>query len=403
MHKYATLITQGNELTTGSILDTNAQWLAAQLTDHGWTIRAILTLPDDCDALMQYFKAETHHSDVIISAGGLGPTSDDHTREAFSQAFSIALIQNEEAMTHIQNHCKRRQRPFTEQLSIMAQLPEGSSLIPNEYGSAVGFKALIGTCSFFALPGVPSELKHMFLNNILPTLDKGNINLQKRFLCFGPPESELQTRLQSLNLSDYNIGYRATRTGNIIKLYGPPLTDSLLHQLRLLLKDCCIAEDEEDMAIAIGQQLTENKETVATAESCTAGRVAAWLARIPGASAYLLEGVVVYANEAKQKYTGVRTETLQHYGAVSPQTAIELAQGIRDTAQSTWGISVTGIAGPGGGTPQKPVGTVHIAVAGPNGILKHRHLQLHGERTEITLSSAAHLLFLLHQARQELS
>ena len=401
MQRYATIITQGDELTTGSVLNTNAQWLAEQLTNHGWTVQAMITAPDDPKQLIKRFKAEAIHSELIISSGGLGPTSDDHTRQAFSLAFDIPLIENPLARHHIQAYCHRRKRIFTEDLSVMALLPTQSTLIPNEHGSAVGFEAHIHQCRFYALPGVPSELKPMFLNSILPSLTKGDIHLQKTFLCFGEPEAALQKRLNAVDLSSYTIGYRATRAGNLLKLYGPPLSNDLLTDLRHRLYDCCLAEDEQDMAAAIGAQLRQDRETIATAESCTAGRVSSWLASIPGASAYLLEGVVVYSNEAKQKYTGVRTETLQAYGAVSRQTAIELAQGIRDRAKSTWGLSVTGIAGPGGGSPQKPVGTVHIAVAGPNDTLKHRQLQLHGPRGEITLSSAAHLLFLLHEARRE--
>ena len=162
----------------------------------------------------------------------------------------------------------------------------------------------------------------------------------------------LQSEYRRLNCQITDVGYRATRTGNLIKLHGPPLDTTIRNQILTALDDCLMAENEDDMAAAIGNQLRNGEETVATAESCTAGGVASWLASIPGASSYLMEGVVTYSNEAKQKYTGLRSETLKQYGAVSRETAEELALGIRAQAQSTWGISVTGIAGPSGGTPQ---------------------------------------------------
>ena len=310
-------------------------------------------------------------------------------------------MEHQMAMNHLEAYCKRRQRAMTPEMTIMAMLPENSTVIPNEKGSAVGFDMEVSGCRFCALPGVPSELKHMMFNTILPTIQKSKSQKLTTILCFGQPEAVIQKRLQQLDLDGYRIGYRATRAGNLIKLQGPPLSMPIRTQLQQTFHDCYMAEDEDDMAAAIGRQLKESGETVATAESCTAGGVASWLASIPGASAYLMEGVIVYSNEAKQRYTGVRSETLEQYGAVSQQTALELASGIRQRAKSTWGLSVTGIAGPGGGTPLKPVGTVHIAVAGPNAIIQHRQLQLRGSRTEITRSSAAHLIYLLHEVRRD--
>ncbi|MEC8381376.1 MAG: CinA family nicotinamide mononucleotide deamidase-related protein [Myxococcota bacterium] len=400
MQDYAIIITQGDELTTGRILNTNAHWLAGLLTDHGWAVKGIITAPDSHNELSHRFRAEAQSGALIISTGGLGPTTDDHTRNAFSSAFSIPLVQNQLAMAHLKAYCHRRQRNLSTEMTVMSMLPVNAAVIPNAHGSAVGFDIQVNGCRFCALPGVPSEFKSMILDSILPDITQTKAQTLTTFLCFGQPEAVLQERIQALKLSNYRIGYRATRTGNLIKLHGPPLDATIRNQILTALDDCLMAENEDDMAAAIGNQLRNGEETVATAESCTAGGVASWLASIPGASSYLMEGVVTYSNEAKQKYTGLRSETLKQYGAVSRETAEELALGIRAQAQSTWGISVTGIAGPSGGTPQKPVGTVHIAVAGPNDIIAHRQLLLRGTRTEITRSSAAHLLYLLHETRK---
>lgn len=399
MTNLATIITQGDELTRGSILNTNAQWLSNRLTKHGWKIRSIITVPDDPKELVRHLKSAQKYSNIVVSSGGLGSTVDDHTRTAFSQAFDCELYLDEAAKEHLKSYCLKRKKSFDSR-SVMAQIPKGALLIPNPVGSAVGFQKDISGCVFYFLPGVPEELKKMFSETVIPDLTKGPSDLQKSYLCVGVSEVDLQNRLAFIDMPN-SIGLRASRTGNIVNIYGPELTQNTVERIRIQLQDCCAAENEDDLSKVIAAELNKSGETIAVAESCTAGRVASWIASVPGSSAYFLEGVVVYSNAAKQKYTGVTNETLEKRGAVSKDTACQLALGIRRKSKSNWGISVTGIAGPGGGTPEKPVGTVHIAVSGPNNILEHRKLSLHGSRDQITQSSATYLLFLLYQTIQK--
>lgn len=391
------IITQGDELTTGSILDRNSQWLAAQLTDKGYSVCGIHTLPDNLELLSLFYRKIYSECDVVISTGGLGPTDDDHSRFAFAEAFSLSLIENQSATNHLVAYCKRRSRPLTEDIKKMSLLPVESTIIPNPLGSALGFTHRIKACTFHFLPGVPQEMKAMF--GMLYSEDQTRSKRLKTFLCFGCPESELERRLRPLDIVG-GIGFQATRKGNIVKVQRDTLTNHCLQQIRDQLKDCLVDEDESDMAVTLSNLLTKTKGTVSTAESCTAGQVSAWLASIPGASSYFKEGVVSYSNKAKEKYCHVKSESLRQHGAVSEAVAREMAEGVRYNSDSTWGISVSGIAGPGGGTELKPVGTVHISVASQS-ITRHQLLKLNGNRTQITASAAAHVLWLLCKAIRE--
>jgi nicotinamide-nucleotide amidase len=391
------IITQGDELTTGSILDRNSQWLAAQITDKGHSVCGIHTLPDNRELLSQFYRKVSLEYDVVISTGGLGPTDDDHSRFAFAEAFSLTLRPNQTATNHLVEYCKNRSRPLTEDIKKMSLLPSESSIIPNPLGSALGFTHQIKACTFHFLPGVPQEMKAMF--GLVFSEEQRKTKRLKTFLCFGCPESELEKRLKPLGIVG-NIGFQATRKGNIVKVQRDTLTNNRLTQIRAQLKDCLVDEDETDMAVTLSTLLTQTKGTVSTAESCTAGQVSAWLASISGASSYFKEGVVTYSNKAKEKYCHVKTESLLQYGAVSEAVAREMAEGIRKKSGSTWGLSVSGIAGPGGGTEMKPVGTVHISVASQSKT-RHEHLKLNGNRTQITASAAAHVLWLLCKAIRE--
>ena len=245
-------------------------------------------------------------------------------------------------------------------------------------------------------------MKRMFKIHVQPELSHSKDFSLIQFGTIGLPESKLVERLQSLKHPLLDIGYRASRRGNLVKLRfaSPHLIEEIVQETRRLLSDVIFGENETDMAKILGELLQSRNETLAVAESCTAGKLSAWIASIPGASRYLMEGVVVYSNDSKVRRCQVSPESLIRYGAVSEEVAHQLAEGIRRNANSTWGVGITGIAGPGGGLPHKPVGTVHIAVSGPS-YTSHKKYIFHGTREQITESAAARALFMLLRAATE--
>ena len=214
----------------------------------------------------------------------------------------------------------------------------------------------------------------------------------------GLAESEMVQHLQNIVKPPIQLGYQATRRGNIIKLLCPKRTDldELVQQINEHFSTYIFGINDTDLAVVIGKQLRERKETLATAESCTAGKIAVWITSISGASQYFMESVVVYSNAAKHRHCNVSWELIEQKGAVSKEVAVALAKGIREQAGTDWAVAVTGIAGPTGGSPEKPVGTVHIACAGPKRTV-HQHFVFRGTRDQVTESTAAYALFLLHQ------
>ena len=279
----------------------------------------------------------------------------------------------------------------------MDLLPQGAILLENPLGSAPAFSIKTPSCILYFLPGVPIELEGLYQLHIAPFLSKTQKDWCTIELgCFGTGESHLAALLE--DLEGCTISYQASRKGCSVKLHFASPTPNLkiVKTAQKCLSPFVFAQGHCNLALSVGRLLLKQRASLSTAESCTSGKVSSWITSIPGASRYFLEGVVVYSNHAKQKYCGVSPDSIQNHGAVSKQVAIELAQGIQKKAQSTWGISITGIAGPGGGSKEKPVGTVHIAVS--NGQTSvHKHLRLHGTREQITEASSAHVLFLLLQ------
>lgn len=393
----AIILIQGSELLCGSILDHNAHYLCAQLHEVGIRVLEFRCVDDNLHDIAQAFVQSTGKADIVISTGGLGPTEDDLTRLACAHAFSLPLAENIQAQNQIHSFYKKKGREVPKSYSSMSALPSGSVVLENKFGSAPAFYIKTAHSTLYCLPGVPIELEGLYKLHLKPIFSQYVKNrCVVEIACFGAPESTLSQRLKGIK--GCQIAYRASRKSNSVKLIfnSSEPNQEIIQQVKDELRPFVFAQGHSDLAKAVGERLIQNNASIAIAESCTAGKVAAWIASVPGASRYLLEGVVVYSNDAKQKYCSVHAQTLERYGAVSAQVAKELAVGVQKNAQSTWGLSITGIAGPGGGSVEKPVGTVHIAVS--NGTqTQHRHLQLHGSRAQITDSSAAHVLFLLFQ------
>lgn len=392
----AVLIAQGNELTTGSVLDTNSHWLSDQLWQLGLTVRRIVTAPDRRADLVEVIADAATLAPVVICTGGLGPTRDDLTAEAVAEAFGRPLALDEEALVQIEARYARWGRRMADANRKQAWLPQGARVLENHWGTAPAFSVEHEASVLYFLPGVPREMKAITTHHVLPDLVQRHALVAPvlhTIRVMGVPESELEMRLRALDVEGLEIGFRAALPDNFVKLVFAPSVDeptraAAVEEALGLIGPRAYGVDSEDLAHVVGQRLAERGETLALAESCTAGKVSAWVGGVPGASRYLLEGAVVYSNAAKVRTCGVDPALFETVGAVSEAVACQLAEGIRERAGATWGIGITGIAGPSGGTPEKPVGTVHMAVAGPDGTV-HRHAALPGNRDRVTTFAGA--------------
>lgn len=403
----AVLLSQGDELTTGQTVDTNSNWLAGRLWALGLPLRRVITAPDELDEIVAVLREAAVLGEVVVSTGGLGPTRDDLTAEAAALAFGLPLEEHETALAQVEARYAAWGRPMQPSARKQALLPKGCRVLENHWGTAPAFALDTPGSTLYFLPGVPKEMRPLFENEVEP-------QLRDRFGGGGPslvilrttgvPESELEQRLVDLRAPGLIVGFRAMPGEVQIKLrFDPHVTEerraALIQLARERLGGAVFGQDSGDLSEVVGGLLAARGETLALAESCTAGRLAAWIASVPGASRYLLEGSVVYSNEAKERTAAVPHAMLEAHGAVSEPVARQLAEGIRARAGATWGIGVTGVAGPGGGTPEKPVGTVFIGVAGP-GFSEVRRLKLSGDRDRIqALSAAAALALLLEPLR----
>ncbi|MDP6934604.1 MAG: competence/damage-inducible protein A [Myxococcota bacterium] len=399
----AIIISQGNELTTGQTVDTNAHWLCGKLWEMGLTVRRVITVPDRLDDLVEVIQAAMQ-ANVVVGTGGLGPTRDDLTAEAVAQALGVPLELNTEALTQVEARFRHWGRTMAESNRKQALVPTGSTILENRWGTAPGFSVNVGTTRAFFLPGVPREMRPMFETHVEPDLVQ-RLQLPPAVThtirVVGIAESDLEERLRGVESPGVTIGFRAHLPENQVKLrFDPDLSTSqreeILSDAMTRIGSRALGVDTGDLAVVVGETLAQREETLALAESCTGGQLAAWIAGVPGASRYLLEGAVVYSNAAKQRMCGVQEQVLREHGAVSEAVARALAEGIRAHAHSTWGIGITGIAGPGGGTADKPVGTVHIAVSDSRQT-SHRMFRLPGDRSRITSLSAAAALGLLRK------
>jgi len=401
----AVLLAQGNELTTGQTVDTNSNWIAGQLFDLGIEVTRIITVPDDLDQLVEVLADAARRAPIVISTGGLGPTRDDLTADAVSRAFDRPLALDDTAMAQVVARYRSMGRVMPEINRKQAVLPAGSTVLENRWGTAPGFSVQVDGTHMFFLPGVPREMRKLMEHAVLPRLHAAfALEPPRRRIVrvIGLGESDIETRLTGLEVPGMQVGFRTKMPENQVKLrFDRSVTEAAIEdaiaQVRARIGWRAFGVDTGDLGEVVGQELAARGQTVALAESCTAGRVAAWLGQTPGASRYLIEGAVVYANAAKMRACAVPEQMLIDHGAVSEPVARQLAEGIRQRAETTWGVGITGIAGPGGATPDKPVGTVHIAVAGPTGV-HHRRLRLPGDRSRVQSLSAAAALAMLFRS-----
>jgi len=401
----AAIISTGEEVLTGETIDTNSAWIADSLWTHGVDVRCMMTAGDALEEICWAFEQAAMRSSIVVCTGGLGPTSDDRTAEAVAAWAGVPMERNAEALAQIEQRYARWGRTVNEANRTQADLPKGAVILENSWGSAPGFMVHHGDCRVFCVPGVPIEMRKMFDQHIAPKLAVTAPPVLVRIRTFGCPESRLAELLEDVDLGGATLGFRAHIPEVQIKLRFEG--DEETQDIEMVVSRVCgVLErwvynvDGGDLAETVVSSLTESGDTVCLAESCTAGMTTSWLADVPGASAVLERAVVVYSNQAKQDLLSVSEDTLAAHGAVSEPVAKEMAEGARTMSGATWGVSLTGIAGPGGGTDTKPVGTVHIAVSGPSGI-HHQHAVILGSRAQVRKRAAGAALALLLRAKAD--
>ena len=373
----AFVVSQGEELLTGLTLDTNVHWLCRELTAMGLRVRGAITAADRMDAIEDALTRACADATVVICTGGLGPTGDDLTAEAVARRFDRPLALDAAAMAEVESRYAAIGRPMAETNRKQALMPQGATVLSNPRGTAPGFAVDVGAGRIYCLPGVPSEMKVMFDTLVRPdVLELVAITppLRHTFRVMGRGESQLQALLGDVEerWPGVALGFRTQMPENHVKLVaepGVPGWDDAVAEVRGRLgKDCFSEDPDEELAAVVGRMLQERGETVTTAESCTGGWIAHLFVTEAGSSAWFESGWVTYSNRAKIEEIGVPAEIIAEHGAVAPETARAMARGARTTAGADWAIAVTGIAGPTGGSAEKPVGTVCVAVAGPAGV-----------------------------------
>lgn len=404
------IVATGTELLLGQIINTNAPFLSEKLNELGFDVLYHSTVGDNRVRMTQVFNNALERSDIIITSGGLGPTQGDITKEVTANLLNRPLFLHEESVAHMTDLLAKRNCSMTESNLRQAMIPKGALVLKNENGTAPGVIVEHNNKIIIHLPGPPHELKSMFEQAVVPYL-KSHFNSQGAIVSrvlhtYGIGESSLEEKIKGFILSQSNptIALLA-RQGEIIvrltakgasKNEAQKLIDKLEKQLRQNIADYIWGLDNDTLEANIGEILTKKQLTVALAESCTGGLVTSRITDISGSSDYLIGSIVCYTNRIKTDFVDVTPQIITELGAVSQETACLMAAGIRKKFAASIGLGITGIAGPTGATPTKPVGTVFIAIDGPAGI-QCQHHTFNGQRTDIKyrISQAA-----LHMLRQ---
>lgn len=373
----ATLLSIGDELALGQTVDTNAAWLAGRLSMLGIACREHRTVPDDLDAIADTITQCASQSEVLIITGGLGPTDDDLSRPALAKAMGVDLVTDPQSIEHIKAFFHGRGREMPERNAVQATHPQTSTMLENTCGTAPGIRATLGSCEIFVTPGVPYEMRAMFDRDIEPAIKQfaGTTRtiLTTKVNSFGSGESDIAERLGTLMARDRNpvVGTTVSRGLVSVRIRSehddPKQAQAMLEETEALVVEAvgplAFGKDDDTLEEVAIKLLTEQGKTVATAESCTGGLIAGMLTDVPGSSAAVLGGWVTYANAMKTNELGVPAELIEQHGAVSRPVIEAMAKGALTQSGADYALATSGIAGPAGGTEDKPVGTVWIALA----------------------------------------
>ena len=406
----ATIITIGDEILIGQIVDTNSVSIARKLNAIGIAIREKLSIGDSRDQIVNTLSRTLKTSDVLIITGGLGPTKDDITKHTLAEYFGSTLVYNSTEGEHVRQLLERRGIQFTELNRQQAMLPECCTVLHNAHGTAPGMWFDHEGKVIISLPGVPFEMEHLMDDEVIPRLKAQftlNDIVHRTIITRGIPESILAERIAKWeeSLPDYlhlaylpapNIVRLRLSAYDIDKAMADSEIDSQIEKLHTIIGDNIVGMEGATVESLVHDILTKRGLKLAVAESCTGGTISAKFTAMAGASQYFMAGVTSYSNEAKRDLLGVDMTNIECFGAVSEVVALEMAEGVRRAAGADYAIATTGIAGPGGGTPQKPVGTVWIAIATPNG--SYAVMRNSGtDRSQIISRASAYAIEMLYE------
>ena len=412
------IVSIGDELLIGQTVNTNASWMGQRLTEQGWRVVGVESIRDDASDIVETLKRSARVAEAVILTGGLGPTKDDITKHTLAEHFGMSLVMHEDVAEGIETWFRERNIPFLECNRMQAMLPEGCKVLPNPLGTASGmwFDRPDGGV-VVSLPGVPYEMEGLMTNEVLPRLQSHfelPTTLYETVATAGIGESSLADMVSTweAGLSAKGISLAYLPSPGQVKMrlgvQGPrenrstleSLLESEVDQLIDQIKPHVIGRGSQDLAHWVLNALKERGETLAVAESCTGGLVASMITSIPGSSQSFQGGVVAYSNEVKQSQLRVTSNSLAQHGAVSEAVVLEMARGVKQALGADWGVSTSGIAGPTGGTEAQPVGTVWMAVSGPNFESAWCH-NLGRQRERIVERASRRVLTHLFQAIQQ--
>ncbi|MEO6844424.1 MAG: CinA family nicotinamide mononucleotide deamidase-related protein [Ginsengibacter sp.] len=405
---YASVITIGDELLIGQVIDTNSAWIAQQLNRVGIAVKNRLSVGDDADEIWNALDIEQKASDVVLITGGLGPTGDDITKSLLCKYFNGKMIVDEGALQNVKSLFEKvYHKPVSEVNLKQAEVPDVCEVIQNKRGSAPGMLFHKEGTVFISMPGVPYEMQGI-MEDVIPYLEKSfelPEIIHKTILTAGIGESaiaemikdfekELPKEIRLAYLPNYGMVRLRLTTSGFDRIKTEKVINDRFIELKKLVKEYIVTNEDETMQEVLGKILLKNNETISTAESCTGGAIASLITSVPGASAYFQGSIVSYSNDVKQSLLNVKKDTLEKYGAVSEETVKEMLSGLLQKMNTTFGIAVSGIMGPDGGTDDKPVGTVWLAVGSKEG-QKTYHLKQRFERKkniEVTAMMALNLM-----------
>ena len=382
----AEIISIGSELVSGQSLDTNSQWLSRELSDLGISVALHTTLGDTLEDHVAVFRGAGERADLVVVSGGLGPTQDDLTREALAECAGVGLVEHPESLAAIAAMFARRNRAMTERNRTQAFFPEGARPLPNPVGTAPGIWMRIGRAAFACLPGVPSEMKLMFREQVVPRLRQDGfverIIVHRKINLFGKGEAEIESQALDLTIRgrEPEVGITAHDATISFRISAAAATEdearSLIEPTARLIYErfgsLVLGEGSADVPDALMAELVRTGATLATAESCTGGLIAHMITALPGVSPFYPGGLVSYANDAKIGLLGVPRSVIEAHGAVSAEVAAAMAEGVRNRFNADIGLSTTGVAGPTGGTAEKPVGLVYLGLSTAEGTQTRR-------------------------------
>ncbi|MCA9664468.1 MAG: CinA family nicotinamide mononucleotide deamidase-related protein [Myxococcales bacterium] len=411
------VLTIGDELLRGELVDSNSAWLAGRLGELGLPASRFSTASDELGDIVEQLRSAAGRCSALMVSGGLGPTEDDRTAQAVAQAAGVELELHEAQLEAIKARFAAVSLPFTDNNAKQAWLPHGALVLDNDIGTAPGFSVKIGGCRVFCMPGVPRELMRMFDRHVASVLESelgGQRPELRRVKVFGLAEAQVDHMLRGLGDGidgrgcTVTIHYRATfpeihasvvvrggeggAAGEVADAYAEAMAERLAGNV--FARDAATS-----FADALVATLREHGATVAFAESCTGGRTGDLITNAAGSSDVFLGSLVTYSNSAKEQLLGVPSEVLQRDGAVSQRCVEAMARGARERFGSDYAVAISGVAGPGGGSAEKPVGTVHFALAGPDGLMRHVHRVFrYGERDRVKQVSAYVAAWLVYRA-----